>query len=189
MLAALRQLPRSVVFIGLVSCFNDLASEMVTPLIPLLLAGTASGAVALGLIEGLAEAVSALIKLWAGQQSDRLGRRKPFALAGYALSNLARPLMGLASGWGQILLLRCLDRVGKGIRSAPRDALLADAVPAAQSGLAFGLHRAFDNAGAVGGALLAALVLSCFQLPLGAVILLSALPGTLALAALALGVR
>lgn len=189
MLAALRRLPRSVYFIGLVSCFNDLASEMVTPLIPLLLAGPAGGALALGLIEGVAEAISSLLKLWAGRQSDRLRRRKPFALAGYALSNLVRPLMGLTVGWWQILLLRSGDRVGKGLRSAPRDALLADSVSQDQSGLAFGLHRAFDNAGALGGALLAAAVLAYFKLPLASVILLSALPGVLALAALALGVR
>lgn len=189
MIAALRRLPRTVIFIGLVSCFNDLASEMVTPLIPLLLASSAGGAVALGLIEGVAEAISSLLKLWAGRQSDRIGRRKPFALAGYALSNVVRPLMGLAAGWGQILALRSIDRIGKGIRSAPRDALLADATPPGMSGLAFGLHRAFDNGGAVGGALLAAAVLAWFKLSLGAVILLSALPGVLALAALALGVR
>jgi MFS family permease len=189
MLKSLRQLPPSVVLIGLVSCFNDLASEMVTPLIPVLLAGTAGGAVALGLVEGLAEAVSAVIKLWAGRRSDRAGRRKPFALAGYALSNAVRPLMGLAGGWGQILLLRCLDRVGKGLRSAPRDALLSDAVPPTLSGLAFGLHRAFDNGGAVGGALLAALVLALSGLSLASVIMLSALPGVLALATLAIGVR
>ncbi len=180
-----------MIAIGLVSCLNDLASEMVTPLLPLLLAGSANNvALSLGLIEGVAEALSAFLKLWAGRRSDAAGgKRKPFAIAGYAMSNMVRPLMALASGWGMLLLLRSVDRIGKGIRSAPRDAMLADATDDTNRGVAFGFHRAMDNAGAVGGALLAAAVLASGQFSLPAVIALSALPGAMALAVLALAVK
>jgi len=189
LIRSLLALPRAVVAIGLVSCFNDLASEMVTPLIPLILASGAGSAIALGFIEGLAEAIASLLKLWAGKKSDRLHRRKPLAIAGYTLSNLARPLMGLMHGWFAVLVLRAVDRVGKGIRSAPRDAMLADAVPKSLSGIAFGLHRALDNLGAVGGALLAVLAVSAFGFAIPAVVALSALPGALALITLISGVR
>ena len=120
-----KPLPRTVVVIGLVSLLNDFASEMVTPLIPLLLVTVlAAGPLALGLIEGLADTTTNLLKLWAGRRSDRdAHRRKPFVLFGYALSNLVRPLIGLSSGsWLMVLGIRVTDRVGKGLRTAPRDA-------------------------------------------------------------------
>ncbi len=184
-------LPRTVIVLGFVSLLNDLASEMIVPLIPILLASFAGAApLALGLIEGVAEAVASLLKLWSGRRSDALGgRRKRFAVAGYMLSNLARPALAFAGSWMTVLWLRALDRVGKGIRSAPRDALVADATPAAIKGYAYGFHRALDNAGAVGGGLVAAAVLAVAQLPLSQVILLSAIPGLLAVALLAFGVR
>ncbi|MBA2690613.1 MAG: MFS transporter [Burkholderiales bacterium] len=177
------KLPRTVVLLGLVSFFNDLASDMVIPLIPILLASVlAVGPMALGVIEGFADAVASFLKLWSGRHSDYLGgRRKGLTLAGYALSNLTRPLLGLAGSWPMVLFLRSVDRVGKGIRSAPRDALVADATPASILGRAFGFHRMLDNGGAVGGALLAAAVLSLTQFSLTQIILLSAVPGALAL--------
>jgi hypothetical protein len=121
-----------VIALGIVSLFNDMASEIVVPLIPILLASVlGAGPIALGLVEGVVDAVAAFLKLWSGRHSDALGgRRKGLALAGYSLSNLARPLLALAGTWGVVLLLRSVDRVGKGLRSAPRDALVADATPA-----------------------------------------------------------
>ena len=149
-----KKLPRTVIVLGLVSFFNDFASDIVIPLIPILLATVlAAGPVALGLIEGVADAVASLIKLWSGRHSDIMrGRRKGLAVAGYTLSNIARPLLGLAGSWPVLLVLRSIDRVGKGLRSAPRDALVADATPTGMHGYAFGYHRALDNAGAVGEA-------------------------------------
>jgi MFS family permease len=184
-------LPRTVFLLAWVSFFNDIASDMVIPLLPLLLAGpVGGGALALGAIEGTADAVASLMRLWAGRRSDRgNGRRKPLAVAGYALSNAVRPLFGLAPFWWSILALRAVDRVGKGVRSAPRDALMADVTPASQRGAAFGLHRAFDNAGAVVGALLAAAILATQGTSLGTVVLWSALPGLLSVLLLAFGVR
>ncbi len=124
-----QKLPRTVVILGLVSFFNDTASEMVTPFIPILIATVlGAGPVVLGLVEGVADAAASFLKLWAGRFSDfGHGRRKRLTVAGYALSNLARPLIGLVSSWGALMLLRSIDRVGKGVRNAPRDALLADA--------------------------------------------------------------
>lgn len=160
-MSGLRQLPRSVWLIGLISLLNDTASEMVYPLLPLLLVGVlGAGPRVLGLIEGLAEALSALLKLASGVLSDRRGRSKPWIVAGYTLAALARPLMALAGHWSVVAGLRLMDRVGKGLRSAPRDALLAGSVEADRRGLAFGLHRAMDNLGAVLGPLLAWLLLA-----------------------------
>ncbi|HET9700589.1 MAG TPA: MFS transporter [Burkholderiales bacterium] len=186
-----RRLPRTVVVLGAVSFLNDFASDIVIPLLPILLATVlGSGPLALGLIEGVADAVASLLKLWAGRHSDRMGgRRKGLAVAGYTLSNIARPLLGLAGGWGTVLLLRAVDRVGKGIRSAPRDALLADVTPSGMHGYAFGFHRALDNGGAVAGSLVAAAVLAWSGMGLQEVILWSALPGAIAVLCLAAGVR
>jgi len=187
---SISRVPRTVIILSLVSFFNDLASEMVVPLIPILLATVlAAGPVALGLVEGVADAVASLLKLWSGRYSDVLGgRRKGLAVAGYGLSNLARPLLGLAGSWPILLLLRSVDRVGKGLRSAPRDALVADATPPEIRGLAFGLHRAFDNAGAVGGSLVAAAVLAWSGLSLSQVILWSAVPGAIGVMLIVFGV-
>lgn len=180
-----------MVVLGAVSFFNDLASDIVIPLIPILLATVLSaGPVALGLVEGIADAVASLLKLWSGRHSDALsGRRKGLTVTGYLLSNIARPLLGLAGSWVAVLLLRSLDRVGKGLRSAPRDALLADATPPGMRGYAFGFHRALDNGGAVAGSLAAAAVLAWSGLSLSEVILWSALPGFAAIALLMFGVR
>jgi len=185
------KLPATVIAIGLVSFFNDLASEMVTPFIPILIATVlGAGPVILGLVEGVADAAASLLKLWAGYYSDaKYGRRKRLMVFGYGLSNLVRPLLGLVSSWGALLLLRSLDRAGKGLRNAPRDALLADSAPAQIHGLAYGFHRAMDNAGALGGTLLAVAALSWMHWPVSEVILWSAVPGVLVLLVLAIGVR
>lgn len=186
-----RRLPRTVLVLGGVSFCNDLASEMVTPLIPVLLTAVlGAGPVVLGAIEGLAETIAAFLKLWAGRHSDLWGgRRKPFVLAGYALSNVVRPLLGIAGSWPLVAALRSVDRVGKGLRTAPRDALLADATPGELRGLAYGFHRAMDNGGAMAGALLAAAVLAWTPLSLAEVILCSAIPGVLAALLVAIGIR
>lgn len=185
------RLPRTVVVIGLVSLFNDFASEMAVPLIPLLLVTVLSaGPVALGLIEGVADTVSNLLKLWAGRHSDLYGRRrKPYVVFGYLLSNLVRPLIGLSGSWLTVLTIRVTDRIGKGVRTAPRDALIADAIHDRQAGRAYGFHRALDHAGAVLGALAAAAIVYWGTQRLDIVIALSAIPGLLAVSLITFGVK
>ncbi|MHB8454258.1 MAG: MFS transporter [Acidiferrobacterales bacterium] len=185
------RLPRTVIVVGLVSLLNDFASEMVVPLIPIMLATVlAAGPVALGAIEGSADAVSNLVKLWAGRNSDVIGRRrKPYVVLGYLLSNIVRPLIGLSTHWGMVLGIRVTDRIGKGLRTAPRDAMIADAVAEGSAGRAFGFARALDHAGAVIGALAAAAVVQWGTHSLETVIALSAIPGSLAVALIAFGVR
>ncbi len=189
--AAQQKLPQAVVVLGLVSFFNDFASDIVAPLIPILLASVlAAGPVALGLIEGIADALASLLKLWSGRHSDIMGgRRKKLTLMGYVLSNTTRPLLGLAVSWPMVLLLRSIDRVGKGIRGAPRDALVADATPSHMRGYAFGFHRALDNGGAVAGSLTAAAILAWSGLDLIEVILWSALPGLFAVLLIGVGIK
>ena len=185
------KLPGTVVALGLVSFLNDLASEMVTPFIPILIATVlGAGPVVLGLVEGVADAAASFLKLWAGRYSDlKHGRRKRLMVFGYGLSNLARPLLALVSSWGALLLLRSMDRAGKGLRNAPRDALLADSAHPEIHGFAYGYHRAMDNAGALGGTLLAVAALSWLDWSVSEVILWSALPGALVLLVLVFGVR
>lgn len=181
-------LPREVWLIGLISLVNDGASELIYPLLPLYLSSVLmAGPRALGLIEGVAEATASLLKLVSGVVVDRTRRTKPWIVGGYGLAALARPLIALVASWPALLLLRFLDRVGKGLRTSPRDALLAGCVGADQRGLAFGVHRAMDNAGAVIGPLVAALLLAQ-QVPLRQIILGAALPGALCVA-LALSLR
>ena len=188
---AAHRLPRTVVIIGLVSLLNDFASEMVTPLIPLLLATVlGAGPMALGFIEGLADTTTNLLKLWAGRRSDMARRRrKPFMLFGYALSNLVRPLIGLSGSWPMVLGIRVTDRVGKGLRSAPRDAMLADLIPDGMAARAYGLTRALDHAGAVLGALAAAAVVYWGTERLDLVIAFSAIPGLFAILLIVFGIR
>ncbi|GIV58219.1 MAG: MFS transporter [Rhodothermaceae bacterium] len=183
-----RFLPRTVVVLGLVSFFNDIASEMITPVLPLFLTATlGAGPAVVGLIEGVAEATASLLKLAAGRWVDRHGRHKALVLGGYGVSNAARPLIGLATGWGAVLLFRFLDRVGKGIRTAPRDALIAAAVEPGSRGRAFGFHRAMDHAGATVGPL-AAFVLLQAGVGLRDVFLLSVIPGVVLMALLWRGI-
>ena len=161
------RLPRTVLALGAVSFLTDASSEMIFPLLPLLLASLpGSPAAALGLIEGVAEATAAAVKVVSGRLSDRVPRRKPLVVAGYAVSSTVRPLVALATFWPHVLLVRFLDRIGKGVRSAPRDALIAEVTPPDRRGAAYGLHRAMDTAGAVAGPLLAAALLGLLALPL-----------------------
>jgi len=150
-----RRLPRNVFAISLVSLLNDVSSEIIYPLLPVFLNITLGvSPKILGTIEGAAESASSLIKLFAGHFSDRAGKRKALVVFGYGLSSLMRPLLALATNWYQVLGIRLTDRVGKGIRSAPRDAMIADAVRVEERGLAFGFHRAMDHSGAVIGPLI-----------------------------------
>jgi MFS family permease len=158
-----RRLPRNVVAIGLVSLLNDASSEIIYPLLPVFLTtGLGASAKAIGLIEGLAESISSLLKLFAGYLSDRLGKRKWLVVGGYALASIFRPFLGFASNWQQVLAIRLADRVGKGVRTSPRDAMIADTVAVEQRGIAFGFHRAMDHAGAVIGPLVGYLLVVLF---------------------------
>lgn len=188
MLGCLRELPRTVWLLGLVSFFNDSTSELIYPLLPIYLASVLmAGPKTLGIIEGIAEATGSLLKLLSGVLADRRGSAKPWVVGGYALAAIARPLLAFATSWPMLLLLRFVDRVGKGLRSSPRDALVALTVDPSRRGLAFGFHRALDNAGAVVGPLLAAWLLA-ERVPLADIFLWAALGGAITVA-LTLAVR
>ncbi len=150
-----RRLPRTVVALGIVSLFTDASAEMIVPLLPAFLLALGGTAQTLALIEGVADTTAGLFRLISGSLADRARRKKPLIVAGYALSSTARPLMALALWPWHVLLVRFLDRVGKGMRGSPRDALVAEITPPSQRGRAFGLHRALDNAGNVVGPLVA----------------------------------
>jgi Permeases of the major facilitator superfamily len=153
--ARYRKLPRNVFAISVVSLLNDASSEIIYPLLPILLTSTLGASPkAIGIIEGAAESTSSLLKLVAGYLSDRLRQRKILVVSGYAVAAIARPLLAFVTNWHQVLAIRLTDRIGKGVRSAPRDAMIADAVAIEQRGIAFGFHRAMDHAGAVIGPLL-----------------------------------
>lgn len=170
-------LPRTVWLIGLISLVNDSASEMLYPLMPLYLASVLmAGPKALGIIEGIAEATSSIFKLVSGVIVDRTKKAKPWIILGYSLAAIGRPLIAIANSWLWVLAIRFTDRIGKGLRSSPRDALLAESVNENQRGLTFGLHRSMDNAGAVIGPLLAALFLAV-GIPLGDIFLWAIVPG------------
>lgn len=178
----LRALPRTVLLLSLISLFNDSAGELVYPLVPLYLATVLmAGPRALGLIEGVAEAVSSLVKLVAGVLADRMRRMRIWVVGGYSLGAIARPLLGLATSWPGVLVLRFADRLGKGLRTAPRDALLNASVAPEQRGLAFGFHRAMDNLGAVIGPLAAAGLLA-LGMPIAHIFYLAIIPALVVIA-------
>jgi MFS family permease len=153
-------LPRPVWLLGWASLFTDMATEMIYPLLPLFLTRVlGASAMSLGVIEGVAEAANSVLKIAAGRLADRTGAPKRIVLAGYGLSGAVRPLIAFATSWMQVLGLRFIDRLGKGIRGAPRDAMLAHFAPAHLRGRAFGFHRAMDHSGAVIGPLIAAVFL------------------------------
>lgn len=180
----------NVLLLGIVSFFNDAASEMIYPLLPVFLTAVLGASpAALGIIEGVAESTAAFLKLASGFISDRVHRRKNWVVGGYILSNAARPLIGLAASWPGVLLLRFVDRMGKGVRTSPRDALITESTPLEYRGKAFGFHRAADHAGAVIGPLLATLLLAGFDLDLKTVFILSVIPGLLSVAVLSAGVK
>ena len=150
-------LPRPVWMLGWVSFFTDTASEMIYPLMPLFLTRVlGAGPMSLGVIEGVAEAANSILKIVSGRMADRTGAPKPLVLAGYGLSSIVRPFVAMAGGWLQVLALRFADRLGKGIRSSPRDAMLATFATESNRGQIFGFHRGMDHAGAVMGPLIAA---------------------------------
>jgi MFS family permease len=182
-------LPRTVVVLGFVSLLNDAASEMITPLLPIFLTAVlGSGPMIVGVIEGVAEATASVLKVVAGRMADRGWNPKVLVLAGYGTSNFMRPLIGIALSWWWVLALRFLDRVGKGIRTAPRDALIAGATDSARRGAAFGFHRSMDHAGAVIGPLFAYVLLAT-SMPLEQVFFWSIVPGMLVILLLIFGVQ
>jgi MFS family permease len=175
-------LPSQVKRLGLVSLFNDFASEMVVPLLPAFVTTVLGlGPQVLGIMEGIAESATSILKYFAGWWSDRIARRKPLAVSGYAVANLVRPLMAFATAGWQLVVIRFADRVGKGMRTAPRDALLAEATDPDQRGRAFGFHRAMDHAGALIGPVVALALLGWLHMDLSTVFLLSAVPGVAAI--------
>jgi MFS family permease len=175
-------LSRNVIALAAVSFFTDVSSEMIYPLLPVFLTGTlGASASLLGVIEGAAESTASLLKLASGWWSDRLKRRKPLVVLGYTLAAVARPLIAVAQSAGHVLAIRLTDRVGKGIRTSPRDALIADSTDPTIRGRAFGFHRAADHAGAVIGPLTAFVLLQTFVLDLRTVFWIAAIPGAAAL--------
>ncbi|MEA3457225.1 MAG: MFS transporter [Candidatus Thermoplasmatota archaeon] len=155
----LKGLTRNLLIVGLVSLFTDLSSQMVFPLVPLYLISIGAGAWVVGLVEGAAETTASLLKVFSGYWSDRISKRKPFVFAGYGLSSITKPLFAFAYSWPLVLIVRVFERVGKGIRTAPRDAIIAESTKSSVRGKAYGFHRAMDGIGSVSGAALALLLL------------------------------
>ena len=150
----------NVFFLGIVSLLTDVSSEMIFTLVPLFLFNVLSiGTPIIGLVGGLSESADAIFRIFSGWLSDRMGKRKPLAVLGYTISTIAKPFMYLASSWGAVLAVRFGDRIGKGIRTSPRDALVADSVSAGERGRGFGLHRAMDTTGAFLGLAIAAVII------------------------------
>jgi len=178
-------IPRPVRLLGWASLFTDAATEMIYPLLPVYLSRVlGASATSLGIIEGVAEGVNSLLKIASGWVSDRRRERRPIVILGYTLSSLARPLIAVSSSWLQVLAIRALDRTGKGIRGAPRDAMLAAHADAASRGRIFGFHRAMDHTGAVVGPIIATIFLAFFPGQYRLLFALTAIPGVLAVATL-----
>jgi MFS family permease len=182
------KLPRTVVVLGVVSFLHDLGGDLATPLLPAFVATLGAGPAALGVIEGAADAVASLLKLLSGHVADRTGRLKALTLAGYLIANSIRPILAIATSWWQVLVVRVGDRVGKGLRSSPRDALLANATPEEIRGRAYGFHHALEYAGSMAGPAIGFLLLSAGT-PLRPLLAWSAVPGLVAVLVLALAVR
>ena len=188
--AATPRLPAGIWVLGFVSLLMDISSEMIHALLPLFMVGTLGMGVALvGLLEGLAEATALILKVCSGVISDWFGRRKPLAVLGYGLGAATKPLFALATGPGLIFTARLLDRVGKGIRGAPRDALVADIAPPEQRGAAFGLRQSLDTVGAFVGPLLAVALMLLWANDFRAVFAVAVVPALLAVLLLMVGVR
>jgi MFS family permease len=193
-----RKIPRNIWALSGTSLFNDISSEMILNLLPLFLANVLGARTAvIGLIEGVAESTASLLQVFFGGLSDRIGARKPLTVAGYLVSTLAKPFFLLAGSWGVVAGARWADRVGKGVRTAPRDALVADSIPSSGRGLAFGLQRAADTGGAVLGLLVAIAVVAHVQgnaselrrETFRTLVLVSLVPAFLAVLTVALGVK
>lgn len=186
----MEKLPRNVRILGWTSFLNDVASEMIYPLLPQFLIMVLGGnKFHLGIIEGTAESIASFNKLWAGAWSDRSGKRKSFILFGYSVAAIARPLIGLVTAPWQVFAVRIGDRIGKGVRTSPRDAMIADSTPEAMHGRAFGFHRSMDHLGAAVGPLLAAAFLWFYPGELRSLFLLAAIPGVVVLLLIIFGLR
>lgn len=184
------RLPATVWALGWVSFFTDVSTEIIYPLLPLFLTTTLGVSMAfVGLVEGIAESTASLLKIASGWWSDRVRKRKPLMVAGYGLSALTRPLIALATTGGHVLAARFIDRIGKGIRSSPRDALLAASVPPEQRGAAFGVQRMMDNAGAVVGPLIAWIMLRWFTSDYRLLFWIATVPMIAAMGALIFGAK
>ncbi len=185
-----KRIPASIWALGLVSMFMDISSEMIHSLLPLFLVGTLGASTfVVGLIEGLAESTALIVKVFSGALSDYLGERKALAVFGYSLGALTKPLFAIAPTAGVVFTARMLDRVGKGVRGAPRDALVADIAPAEVRGVAFGLRQSLDTVGALLGPLLAVGLMLLWANDFRAVFWVAAIPGMIAVALLLFGVR
>lgn len=183
-------LSKNVLILGFVSLLNDAASEMIYPLLPAFLTAVlGAGPVALGIIEGIAESTASFLKLYSGYISDRVKKRKGWVVFGYALSNIIRPLIAFAVTWTEVLFLRFADRVGKGVRTSPRDAMIADSTPLDYRGKAYGFHRSMDHGGAIVGPLVATGLLFIFHDNVKSIFLLSFIPGTIAVLLLLVGLK
>ena len=178
---------RNLYVFGATSFLNDTASEMAYWILPAFLASLGAGPAALGLIEGIAESTASFTKLLSGYLADRLPRRKPIVVGGYALANLVKPLLAVATAWWQVLFIRFADRSAKGMRGAPRDVMLAESVPRERVGAAFGLMQAMDTAGAIAGPLAALAILKYYDFR--AVFWAAAIPGLASVVVMALGAR
>lgn len=188
--SVLRQIPSGVWVLGFVSMLMDISSEMIHSLLPMFMVTVlGTSAFTVGLIEGLAESTALIVKVFSGVLSDYLGKRKGLAVFGYALGALTKPLFAVASGTGIIITARLLDRVGKGVRGAPRDALVADITPSHVRGAAFGLRQSLDTVGAFTGPLLAVGLMLLWANDFRAVFWVAVVPGLLAVALLLFGVR
>ena len=185
----LKQIPAGVWILGFVSLLMDISSEMIHSLLPLFMVTTLeASALTVGLVEGLAESTALIVKIFSGVLSDYLGRRKGLALAGYALGALTKPLFAVAPSTGIVLTARLLDRVGKGIRGAPRDALVADIAPPHLRGAAFGLRQSLDTVGAFLGPLLAVILMLLWANDFRAVFWVAVIPGLMAVVLLLIGI-
>src|SRR2546423_9543929 len=184
MRSSLRGVSRNVLLLGLVSLFGDVSSEMVVPLLPAFLVALGGGAEAVEIIEGAAEATASLFKSLSGRWADRVRRLLPVAVAGYGLAALVRPLLAIAQVPWHVFAVRCVDRVGKGVRTSPRDKLLAASADSAHLAEAYSFDRGMDHLGAAIGPLVAAALLLLWPGRLRLVFALAAIPGALAVAAL-----
>ena len=190
MTTGLRAIPRGVWALGFVSLFMDVSSEMIHSLLPVFLVSVlGASALSVGLIEGIAEATAMITKVFSGVLSDFLGRRKPLAILGYGVGALTKPVFALATTVGWVMTARFVDRVGKGIRGAPRDALIGEITPAQQRGAGYGLRQSLDTVGAFAGPLFAVILMFLLADNIRAVFWIAGIPAVTAVAVLALGVR
>lgn len=175
----LKGFTRNLIIVGFVSLFTDLSSQMVFPLIPLYLVSIGASAWVVGLVEGAAESTASLLKVFSGYWSDKIRKRKPFVLVGYSLSTITKPLFAFAYSWPLVLFVRVFERVGKGIRTAPRDAIIAESTDTSVLGKAYGFHRAMDGIGSISGAVIALILFP--MLGFRNIFLIAFVPGAIAI--------